>query len=409
MPNELKIVIDADVNKAVQQIQTFGKVFAGEFNKINSSANALSSDITASVNKINSSLSSLKVTSLDLTVNTSGIDASIKSIQSKFAALVDPQVNVLANTELAEAKIKDLLTDLSSLKGSEVFIRANDTQALKAINDLEVELNSLVDKQIKLNLSATDATSKLNLLEKELSDLQSLVIQPNISTTQLAVFEANIKRIKAEIASLKGQGIVVPITTDTTKAQANVNLLSETIETLRARIEARKSFINVETDITKIAAYNKEIQSLEARMRGIQNVGKKGFELFIVPNQTIQSVKNLTQSVAAFGGGVKTFIPPAIAGFRAMPSAITPINASLKALETQAKTSGSAISNAFSKSFQGLRSLAALIPGIGLGGIIGIAASAVSSLTDELFGAAFGASKLDKAVKEASGSIDKNA
>jgi hypothetical protein len=413
MAEQLKIVIDADVTRAVSGVQNLSKVISSDFTRATnlaaSAASSLSTEVNNSVQKINAALSSLKVTSLDVNVNTSTVDASIKSIQSKFAALVDPEVNVLANTALAEAKIKELLSDLASLKGSEVFIKANDAQALSAIAQIETELRSLSDKSINLKINSGDAIQKVQLLEKELLDLQSLSVAPNISSTQLSVFEANIKRIKAEIASLKGQGIVVPIGIDTAKAQANLNILSESIETLRGKAEARKFFITTETDITKIAAYNKEIQLLEARIRQIQNVGKRGFELFVVPNQTINSVKSLTASVAAFGGGVKTFIPPAIAGFNKLPSSISPIIGSLKALERQAATSGAAVTSSFGKAFGGLRSLAALIPGIGLGGIIGLAATAVNSLTEGFFEAAFGASKLDKAIDAAAGSIDKNA
>lgn len=413
MPEQLKIIIDADVQRAITGVQNLSKVITTDFTIATNAAAAaavrLSSEVNASVQRINASLSSLKITSLDVSVNTSSIDASIKNIQSKFAALIDPQINVLANTAQAEMKIKELLADLTTLKGSQIFITANDTQALQKINEIETELNSLVGKQIQLNVNTGDAIQKINLLEKELIDLQNLSIAPNISSTQLGVFQANIQRIKTEIASLKGQGVVIPIEANTSLAQKNINLLSETIETLRARIEARKSFISVETDITKIAQYNKEIQSLESRMRSIQNVGKKGFELFVVPGQTIQSVKNLTNSVAAFGGGVRTFIPPAISSFRQLPAAIHPVIGQLKSLEAQSKASGAAVTSSFSKAFGGLRSLAALIPGIGLGGLIGLAATAVNSLTNGFFEAAFGASKLDKAIDAASESIDKNA
>jgi hypothetical protein len=587
MAEQLKIVIDADVQKAVAGVQNLSKVITSDFVKATNSAAAaasnLSKEVNASVQKINTALAGLKITSLDVTVNTASIDASIKNIQSKFSALVDPQLNVLANTEQAELRIKELISELSALRGSEIFIRANDTQALQKINEIETELKSLSDKQIKLNITTTgtgtqdavesvkkldttwrefvgqrmgaymkqlgshgaaikqiaaewkdfkanlgtqikpnidtgslkeaskvialdfpkatqvaetaffdlsgraaaatsrinafvdkmvadalgqvnklktsfetiktpslnfgvlsfdsskalaevqkfkaelgtiavkpiaipvnsygitDVIQKIKALEAQLINLESLKVTPGISSTQLALFEANIKRIKAEISSLKTQALVVPIGVDTTKAQANVNLLSETIETLRAKIEARKSFITVETDITKIAAYNKEIERLEARMRSIQNVGKKGFELFIVPNQTIQSVKSLSESVAKFGGGVRTFIPPAIAGFTKLNTSVHPIIGSLKSLEAQAKTSGAAMGSAFTKSFGALRSLAALIPGIGLGGLIGIAASAVDRLTSGFFEAAFGASKLDKAIDDATGSIDSNA
>lgn len=486
----------------------------------------LNLSVTADLSKLDelkAKLSALKVTPVDVSVNTSGVDASIKNIQAKFNALVDPQINVLANTELAEVKIKDLLADLSTLKGSEIFIRANDAQALAVINEVETELKGILDKQINItvdpasvaqasklisgdfvkatekasvagfNLSeriaaatirinasidkmvadalgetnklkagfqgfktdfgvltfdsskaladvqklkdqlnsvratpvtipvnTTSALERINLLEKELLNLQTLSVDPKISSTQLSLFEANIKRVKAEIASLKGQGVVVPIAIDTAGAQAKLTTLSETIETIRAKIEARKFFITTETDITKIAAYNKEIDRLEAKMRQIQNVGKKGFELFVVPNQTIQSVKNLTASVAAFGGGVRSFIPPAISSFSRLSPSINSAANSLQKLPNAANASSFAmlnfgrviqdapfgilgIANNLNPLIESLQraSVAAKQAGTSLGANlvgaltgpagIGIAVSAVSSLLivfgDKLFGA----------------------
>lgn len=513
MPEQLKIIIDADVNKAIAGVQNLSKVITSDFVKATNTASAaaskLSDQVNASVQKINASLSGLKVTSLDVTVNTSSIDASIKSIQSKFnalvdpelnvfantaqaeakikeliaelstlkgseifikandsqalkaineieaelnslvgkqinltvtadiakleelkakiaalkvtpinvtvntsaldgsiksiqskfAALIDPEINVLANTEAAEVKIKELLTELSSLKGSEIFIRANDVQALKVINEVETELNSLLDKQIRLNVITTDATQKLNLLEKELADLQALTISPNISTQQLSLFEANIKRIKAEIAALKGQGVVIPIQANTVQAQANINKLSETIETLRAKIEARKSFITVETDITKIAAYNKEIEKLEARMRSIQNVGKRGFELFVVPGQAINSVKTLASSVAAFGGGVKTFVTPAVDAFKKLTPTINPLVGQFKALEKQS----TATSAGFNKAFQSLKTIANIIPGIGIAGLIGAITTAVGTMVAAFTSATSKAKNFADATRDAIG------
>lgn len=288
------------------------------------------------------------------------------------------------------------------------FVTATET-ANAAIGVTKKSIESLSGKNLKLDINSADAVQKITALEKSLLNLEALKVSPGISSTQLQLFEANIQKVKAEIASLKTQALVIPIGVDVTKAQASVTTLSESIETLRAKAEAKKIFITTETDITKIAAYNKEIQSLEARVRQLQNVGKKGFELFVVPNQAINSVKNLTAQVAAFGGGVKTFIPPAIAGFNKLPSSIAPVITQLKALGAQSAASGAAMSSSFSKAFQGLKSLANIIPGIGLGGLIGLAATAVNALTEGFFEAAFGASKLDKALDGAAGSIDKEA
>jgi hypothetical protein len=286
------------------------------------------------------------------------------------------------------------------------FVKATET-ANASIGSIKQNISSLSGKGVTLGVNSDDAVQKIRALEQQLINLEALKISPDVSSTQLALFESNIQRVKAEIASLKTQALVVPIGVDVVKAQADVNILSESIETLRARAEAKKIFITTETDITKIAAYNKEIQSLEAQVRRLQNVGKKGFELFVVPNQTISSVKNLTTQVAAFGGGVKTFIPPAIAGFKQLPSSIAPVITQLKSLEAQSAASGASMSNSFTKAFSGLRTIANILPGIGIGGLVGLAATAVSSLADELFGAAFGASKFSSAIDEAVGSIPK--
>lgn len=57
------------------------------------------------------------------------------------------------------------------------------------------------------------------------------------------------------------------------KATIGVNKISQSIETLRAKMEARKSFLITETDISKIAVYNKEISSLKGQIDKIQKIG----------------------------------------------------------------------------------------------------------------------------------------
>jgi len=404
MAEQLKIVIDAEVSGALSGLKSVGNVASTEFKKILGSASAMEASITSSIQKINSSLAGLKVSSIDLNVNTSQIDSAIAGIKTKFSTITDPKLNILANATQAEATINDLIGDISKLKGSEIFIRANDAQALKVINEVEAELKSILDKQINLKVNTTgitDTAQRIKALEQQLINLEALKVSPDISSTQLKLFESNIQRIKSEIASLKTQALVVPIGVDVVKAQASVNILSESIETLRARAEAKKIFITTETDITKIAAYNKEIQTLEAQVRRLQNVGKKGFELFVVPNQTINSVKNLTAQVAAFGGGVKTFVPPAIAGFKQLPSAIAPVINQLKALEAQSKASGAGLGNAFRTAFSSVRQLALILPGIGVAGIFGVVITALTELTESLFKTTAAAVKNSDAIEGA--------
>jgi hypothetical protein len=209
--------------------------------------------------------------------------------------------------------------------------------------------------------------------------------------------------------------IVIPVVAD----DKQVFKLAQTIETLQAKIGARKSFITVETDITKIAAYNKEIQSLEKEVERLKNIGRSGFENFIVPNQAIRSVKTLEDRVRAFGGGVKTFIPPVISSFEKLPVAIGKAATSLQRLPQSSGQATFALLNLgrvvqdapfgflgiannlnpLLESFQRLRATSGTTGGalkalgsslLGAGGI-GFALSAVSSLLvvfgDRLFGA----------------------
>lgn len=55
-----------------------------------------------------------------------------------------------------------------------------------------------------------------------------------------------------------------------------ISALGDSIETLRAKLLARKEFLITEKDITKVAALNVEIKQLEAEIIKIQNIGTGG-------------------------------------------------------------------------------------------------------------------------------------
>lgn len=104
--------------------------------------------------------------------------------------------------------------------------------------------------------------------------------------------------------------------------QAPLSKLGDTLETLKAKIGARQSFLNIEKDPAKVAALNREISLLNAEVFRVGNIGKQGFD--------------------ALGNAISK-VPPQLA--------------------TVASGAG--------KTFSILRQAAFILPGIGIAGLIG--------------------------------------
>lgn len=348
MAEQLKVVIDADVSKAESKIVNFGKAFTNQFNEINNSANKLSANIAASVAKINSSLSSLKVTSVDISVNTSELDSSINSIKSKFEALADPKIDILANTDLAEAKIKELLAELKTLKGSEIFIRANDTQALKVINEVEAELNSLIGKKITIDVNTTQALSQIKSIEKKIIDLKITPVDISLNTSSIdsslksikskfaaltnpeinvlantELAEAKIKELLTELQSLKGSEIFISandvqalkvigeveaelnsligkkltIDVNASKALAEIKLIETEIADLQ------KLKISPDVSTTQIALFEKNIDQLKAKLNELKGKDVGTFVFKADASQLLSTIKNVETATKKVGRG----------------------------------------------------------------------------------------------------------
>jgi hypothetical protein len=236
-----------------------------------------------------------------------------------------------------------------------------------------------------------------------------------------------------EIPSIKP--IVVPVD------DSQVLKLSQTIETLQGKIGARKSFITVETDIRKIAAYNKEIQDLEKEVERLKKIGTTGFENFIVSSRGAQSLRTLQQRVADLGGGVQRFIPPAISAFDKLPTSISRAATALQRLPGSSNQATQAMLNLgrvvqdapfgflgiannlnpLLESFQRLRASTGTTGGalkalgaslFGAGGL-GFALSAVSSLLivfgDRIFGAGRKVAQAGSEIKSVLGVISDSA
>jgi len=91
--------------------------------------------------------------------------------------------------------------------------------------------------------------------------------------------------------------------TSARKATRDINIFEGSIEDLNARIGARKSFLNTETDVNKIRQLNKEISYLEFQAQHLANTGKVSFDQFgraIDKTAKSTQVANVQISAASF-------------------------------------------------------------------------------------------------------------
>lgn len=139
-----------------------------------------------------------------------------------------------------------------------------------------------------------------------------------------------------------------------------VSKLGDTIETLRAKLLAKQSFLVTETDIRKVAVLNTEIAQLQNEIIRVGNAGKVGFD-------------NLGNAVTKAGGSFGGMAAGAQKGFSA------------------------------------LRTLANIIPGIGIGGLVALLSEAVIGLfkTSQGFDeAAISAANFSQALKDAKSDLE---
>lgn len=146
----------------------------------------------------------------------------------------------------------------------------------------------------------------------------------------------------------------------TRPAIAAISKLGDNIETLRAKLLAKQSFLVTEKDIGKVAVLNAEIRELQAEITRIGNVGKVGFD----------NLGNaVTKTSGAFGG----------------------------------------LAVGAQKGFSALRLVANIIPGLGLAGLIGLLSEAVVGLFKASQGfdeAAISAAKFSQAIKDAKTNLE---
>jgi hypothetical protein len=144
--------------------------------------------------------------------------------------------------------------------------------------------------------------------------------------------EVSASKIDRSFNKTVGQSNTVlnKLPSQTKPAIAAISKLGDSLETLRAKLLARQNFLVQEKDIAKVAILNKEIKALEDEIIRVGNAGKAGFD----------DLGN------------------------ALTKATGPMNA---------------VAGAGSKVFGALRTIAYIVPGIGIAGLI-------SGLTDLVIG-----------------------
>ena len=178
------------------------------------------------------------------------------------------------------------------------------------------------------------------------------------------------------------------------KSASGLTQLSQTVETLRAKILARGEFILTEKDVTKIAAYNREIEVLKVQLAQILNAGKKGFDDQgnAIKNQ-LGLFERLQRQTTIYKEGLRT---------ATLPENIIKYNRKLEETNLQISKLGNAgkkgfdelgnatkrvtgLAGGLQKGFSFFRQAAFLIPGLGIAGIFNLIGEGVSALIGHLF------------------------
>lgn len=208
--------------------------------------------------------------------------------------------------------------------------------------------------------------------------LKSFVSNVAVAETAVQEFSTESARSAAAFANL-GSAFAKSAAQISSTSQGAVKAIKEidlTVETLRAKIAARKDFILTEKDLTKIAQYNKEIESLESVLHQIENTGKTGFwggapldkltDKTIKAGNALSKLPNNTRQANSALINLARVAQDAPFGFIAIQNNLTELLPSFQRLRQESGSTGAAL-----KSFFG--SLA------GVGGI-GLAFSILTSI-----------------------------
>lgn len=231
-----------------------------------------------------------------------------------------------------------------------LIIEADITKAQAGVNSFTDTTDKLVDNLNKLGPAASNASSGIDKvgtsaktvapasqqastgLQGMVSNLTKLPPLANTSAASTQKFVTQLKETNSVL--LKVSSGTPQATSQILKLQLGVSKLGDTLETLKAKANVTRDFINTEKDTAKIAALQVQLTQLEAEILRVQNIGKEG--------------------VAISSGNFSGLIGGA------------------------------------NEAFSALRRIAFVLPGIGVAGILGGLTDAIISLAKELFNVAEG-------------------
>lgn len=239
MAEQLKVIIDADVSKAVAGIQTLSKVITADFSKAAQTASATAQSLTKSIdllktefqsigkinidssdlNKIQAKLDSIKVKPLTLDFELKGqseVDAAIQSIRTKFESLkFNPDLSVF----------NEIVAEINKLKSNDILLHIDNSEALSAVNQIQSSLNS-----IKGDIIITgNVDQAIAGIKEKIAALRTIDLKADPSQAILA-----IDKIISEITKIKDTDVL--LRADNSGALKAVNQLESQLKDIRANV-----------------------------------------------------------------------------------------------------------------------------------------------------------------------------
>ena len=196
MANELKIVIDADVNKAVAGVKTLSKAITSDFTNATISAGAastkLSSDVAASVSKINASFQQIKPPSLGfgvLSFDSSKAIADVKRFKDEIGTIKVNPIDIPVNPPV----IPPITT--GNIPPIDIPVNVPKVPPIPPVNIPPINIPPVPPNTIK----------SINELEKELDELKSKI---NFSrdVNEIKKLGDEFRRIESQINNIKVAG-----------------------------------------------------------------------------------------------------------------------------------------------------------------------------------------------------------
>lgn len=388
--------VTSQIGGNVTQIQSFSQAIASYLNNVgtpNISLAQVNKQIDELKSKINQSKAVLSITTDATAVE--NLTKQIESFQSKLSGLQQQKVvlgvsGLVTDFEQVNQAIGQVEANIQRVKGELKLAKLSidtDPEKITALGvelkGLETKLNTLNGQ--KLDIQVSGGFNVLPEINREISELQNRISAAQL-TLAIETDPESINKIKSEISGLENnlKGLKdISIAIETGGATRSISILSQSVETLRAKVLANKDFLITEKDLTKINAYNKEIDELEDQISKIQSIGKKGLDFRGIDsapidkfNKTLKNLPPISNKADQALLNLSRVAQDAPYGFIGIANNLNPLLESFQRLRIESGSNATAL-KALGSSLIG--------PG-GIGLAIGVVSSLMVVFGDKLFG-----------------------